>query len=93
MQPATLENDLAACNAYQRGATAAATVRQPTLIFAGSDDKLTKAADGKALADMMPDARFHLISGSGHMLMVENPVEIAKEIGVFYSCNKWLIFS
>lgn len=83
MQPATLANDLMACNAYQHGAAAAQAIRRPALVLAGSDDKLTKAADGKALAEMMSGARFHLVSGSGHMLMVENPVEMAKEISLF----------
>jgi pimeloyl-ACP methyl ester carboxylesterase len=85
MQPAALSNDLAACNAYQHGEATAKNIRLPALVLAGSEDKLTKASDGKALADKMPGARFHLVSGSGHMLMVENPLEIAKEISTFIS--------
>jgi len=83
MQPKSLANDLAACNAYQHGETAARAVRQPVLVLAGSDDKLTKPAAAKALADILTHVQFHLVSGSGHMLMVESPVEIAKEIRMF----------
>jgi pimeloyl-ACP methyl ester carboxylesterase len=75
MQPATLFNDLSACNAYQHG--------KPALVLSGADDKLTKADAGKALAGLMPHGRFHQVTGSGHMLMIENPVEIAKEINSF----------
>ncbi len=83
MQLAALANDLAACNAYQNGEAAAKAVLQPVLVLAGADDKMTKAASGEALADMLPHPRFHLVPGSGHMLMAENPVEMAQEIGVF----------
>ena len=83
MQPAALANDLTACNNYQNGAAAAKAVRQPVLVLSGSDDKLTKAAEGRALTDALPHARFHLIAGSGHMLMVEGPLETAREISTF----------
>jgi aromatic-L-amino-acid decarboxylase len=83
MQPGTLANDLAACNAYQHGEAAAQTIRQPVLVLAGSDDKLTKSAAGKALAARLACAQFHLVSGSGHMLMVEDPIEMVKRISVF----------
>ena len=88
MQPAALANDLSACNAYQGGATAARATDKPALILAGADDKLTKPAAGQALADMLKQARFHLVPGSGHMLMVEDPVEIAKEISSFMALIK-----
>ena len=83
MQTATLANDLSACNAYQHGEAAAQSISQPALVFGGSDDKLTKPAAVKALAEMMPDGRFYPVAGSGHMLMVEATAEIAKEIRAF----------
>jgi pimeloyl-ACP methyl ester carboxylesterase len=83
MQPAALANDLKACNDYQHGETAAKQIHRPVLILAGSEDKLTKPAAGKALSESIPHARFHLVSGSGHMLMVENPIETAQEISIF----------
>jgi pimeloyl-ACP methyl ester carboxylesterase len=83
MQPATLFNDLSACNAYQHGTAAAQGIGKPALVLSGADDKLTKADAGKALAGLMPHGRFHQVTGSGHMLMIENPVEIAKEINSF----------
>jgi len=82
MQSATLFNDLSACNAYQHGTAAAQAINKPALVLSGADDKLTKAEAGRALADLM-HARFQQFAGSGHMLMIENPVEIAKEINSF----------
>lgn len=83
MHPETLANDLAACNAYQHGAAAAAATGKPVLVVAGTDDKLTKPTAGKALAEMIKNSRFSLIPGSGHMLMIEDPVGTAKEISLF----------
>ena len=83
MRPETLANDLSACNAYQGGEEAARNVSQSALVLGGSDDKLAKPVAIKALAEMMPDARFYLVQGSGHMLMIEAPAEIAKEISAF----------
>ena len=81
--PGALLSDLQACHAYQGGAAAAQEIRKPGLILAGLDDKLTKSAEGKALADMIPSAQFHVLPDCGHMPMVEKPAEIAKEISVF----------
>lgn len=82
MQSSTLLNDLTACNAYQHGETAAKSIGKPALVLAGADDKMTKASEGKALAEML-GAQFRVVQGCGHMLMVENPLEIAREIKTF----------
>ena len=78
-----LFNDLTACNNYRHGEEAAKAIRQPVLVLSGQDDKMTKAADGKLLADMIPQAQFHALPACGHMMMVEKPAETAKEISGF----------
>jgi pimeloyl-ACP methyl ester carboxylesterase len=81
--PGALRNDLKACNAYQHGEAAAREIRQPALVLAGPDDKLTRLAEGKALADMIQSGQFHVLHDCGHMPMVESPAETAKEISSF----------
>jgi pimeloyl-ACP methyl ester carboxylesterase len=83
MAPGALLNDLKACHVYQRGEEAAKKIRQPVLILSGLDDKLTRSADGKALAEMIPSAQFHVLPDCGHMPMVEKATETANEINVF----------
>lgn len=78
MQPATLFNDLSACNNYE-GADMPA---KPALVLAGEDDKLTRADDSAALAQKL-GATLRRIAAAGHMLMVEKPAEIASEIKAF----------
>lgn len=81
--PGALYSDLKACNDWQGGAEAAKAVTQPALVIGGADDKLTRAAEGQALAGLMPQGQFHLMADSGHMLMVERPAETAQAINVF----------
>lgn len=82
-----LRNDLAACNAYKQGATAAGIINRPTLILAGQDDKMTKAADGKILAGMVKNAQFQVLPDCGHMIMVEQPAATIEKINAFLSCS------
>jgi pimeloyl-ACP methyl ester carboxylesterase len=71
-----LFNDLAACNAYQNALAAAAQVSVPTSFILGERDMMTPLRAGKALAAAMPNSRTMVLSGAGHMMMVERPDEL-----------------
>jgi pimeloyl-ACP methyl ester carboxylesterase len=75
-RPGVLFNDLNACNAYQNALTAAARVTVPATFILGERDMMTPAKAGKALASALPNARTVVISGAGHMMMVERPDEL-----------------
>lgn len=49
-------------------------IRVPTLLLCGSDDRLTPAADMRAMAGRMPHAVALTVPGAGHALPVEQPV-------------------
>ncbi len=70
-----LHNDLAACNAYQNGMTAAEVVRCPTLVISGTKDKMTPAREGAKVANAIGNAALVEIDGSGHLMLVEKPDE------------------
>lgn len=72
-RPGTLPVDLGACNAYLGGAEAAAAVVCPVLIVAGSKDLMTPARNGRALAELLADARVVTLAGAGHAMMAEQP--------------------
>jgi pimeloyl-ACP methyl ester carboxylesterase len=74
--PGVLHNDLAACNAYQNALAAAAEIKVPATIILGERDMMTPAKAGKTLAAAIPDARTIVLSGAGHMMMVEQPDEL-----------------
>ena len=57
-----------------------ATIQTPTLCFAGSVDGSTPPDLVKSMADKIPNARFVLIDGVGHIPCVETPQYLAREI-------------
>jgi pimeloyl-ACP methyl ester carboxylesterase len=75
-RPGVLFNDLSACNAYQGALAAAAKLAVPTTLILGERDMMTPAKAGKALAAAIPNARTIVLSGAGHMMMVERPDEL-----------------
>src|SRR6201995_3150261 len=75
-----LFNDLAACNAYQNAAVAAAGIKVPATVVIGERDMMTPAKAGKALAAAIPSARTVVLAGAGHMMMVERPDELLAAI-------------
>ena len=68
-----LHQDLAACDAYDNGKTAANKVSCPTLIITGDHDRMTPKREGDKLAAMVEGALLSTIQGAGHMMMVEKP--------------------
>src|SRR6202171_1858129 len=75
-RPGVLFNDLSACNAYQGALAAAAQITVPTTFILGERDMMTPARAGKTLASALPNSRTVVISGAGHMIMVERPDEL-----------------
>jgi pimeloyl-ACP methyl ester carboxylesterase len=65
--------DLAACNAYQGAAEAAARVKCPTLFLCGAMDIMTPPKAAAALAARIPGARTVTLTDAGHMMMIERP--------------------
>lgn len=50
-----------------------AQITQPTLVIAGSEDASTPPALVRAMAEMIPNARFEEIADAGHLPCVEQP--------------------
>jgi pimeloyl-ACP methyl ester carboxylesterase len=75
-RPGVLYRDLNACNSYQNALTAAASVKVPMTLILGERDMMTPAKAGKALAAALPHARTIILSGAGHMMMIEQPDEL-----------------
>lgn len=84
-----LANDLAACNAYQGGLAAAATLACPTLMVAGQRDQMTPARASRplfeALAGAPGGARMITLPGAGHAMMAETPDALSMAIRGFLS--------
>ncbi|MPZ58340.1 MAG: alpha/beta fold hydrolase [Rhizobiales bacterium] len=82
-KPGVLFKDLAACNAYGDGLTAAAKVSAPATLVLGERDMMTPAAGGRQLAAVLPKARVVTLKGAGHMLLSERPDEVLAAVRDF----------
>jgi len=72
-RPGVLYTDLAACNHYAGGLSAAASVRCPTLLLLGQRDLMAPAKNATALAAALADSRVVTVPDCGHSLMTEAP--------------------
>jgi aromatic-L-amino-acid/L-tryptophan decarboxylase len=86
-QPQAIGADLKACNDYTGGAAAAQALQKPALVIAGESDKMARADQVQALADMIEGVHHALLPACGHMMMLEHPIETAAEIKAFLSAT------
>jgi pimeloyl-ACP methyl ester carboxylesterase len=75
-KPGVLFTDLAACDAYRNGLSAAANAAVPATLVLGERDLMTPLKAGRELAAALPSARVVVLNGAGHMLMSERPDEV-----------------
>jgi pimeloyl-ACP methyl ester carboxylesterase len=53
-------------------------LRMPSLVVWGEADQIVPASVGRALADALPHAQFHLLRGCGHLPTLEAPARCAE---------------
>jgi pimeloyl-ACP methyl ester carboxylesterase len=58
-------------------------VRLPVLVVWGESDRVADPEYGRAFAAAIPGARFQLLSGTGHMPMLETPDQLLAAVRVF----------
>ncbi|MEJ2104286.1 MAG: alpha/beta hydrolase [Ignavibacteriaceae bacterium] len=63
-------------------------IKLPTLIISGSEDKLTPPSVMKPMSDQIPNSKFVIVDGAGHMTPIENPEFVNKSIKDFLVNNK-----
>ncbi|MFF2840562.1 alpha/beta fold hydrolase [Paenarthrobacter sp. NPDC057981] len=58
-------------------------IEAPTLVVAGADDIAIPAVQGRAIASLIPGARFSLVPGAGHACTVDKPKETTEILEAF----------
>jgi len=77
-----LFGDFLACDAFdvmQR----VKKIRVPTLLISGSADRMMPPNRAEYLRDQIEGAQLHIVEAAGHMVMVEQPDEVAGLLGEF----------
>lgn len=70
-----------AISLHDRRTALAALRTVPTVVMVGDRDRLTPVEHAEAIADELPDARFVLLPGAGHMITQERHTAVAEAIG------------
>ena len=65
-----------------------AQIAAPTLIFHGDDDPLLPVANGRRLAELIPNNRYVELPGVGHLVPWEEPGRAAKEMREFLATSE-----
>lgn len=76
-RPAVLYSDFLACDAFD-AMQRVNKIRVPTLLITGSADRMMPPNRAEYLRDQIDGAQLHIVQGAGHMVMVEQPDEVAE---------------
>ncbi|MBC7226609.1 MAG: alpha/beta fold hydrolase [Thermoflexales bacterium] len=79
VDPQVVWGDFAACDRFDIRERVG-EIAAPTLVITGSEDRMTPPKFGQWLAERIPGARFVLVEGAGHMVMLEKPDQVAGAI-------------
>lgn len=80
--PEVMHGDFLACDAFDVMARLG-EIRAPTLVIAGTADRLTPAKYARFLAQNIPGAQLVPVENAGHMVMLERPQEVGETVGRF----------
>jgi pimeloyl-ACP methyl ester carboxylesterase len=81
-RPDVLLGDFAACDRFDI-MDRLGEIKVPALVIGGSVDKLTPVKYARYLAEHIPDARLVTVEGAGHMVMLEQPEQVADAVREF----------
>jgi pimeloyl-ACP methyl ester carboxylesterase len=79
VNPRVVWGDFAACDRFDIRERVG-EITAPTLVITGSEDRMTPPKFGQWLAEHIPGARFVLVEGAGHMVMLEKPDQVASAV-------------
>jgi 3-oxoadipate enol-lactonase len=80
---ATVEAHAKACYAFYADGCEVERIRQPALVLHGSEDLIVPAANGRRLAERLPNAEYREYPGRGHNLPLEIPETFAEAVAGF----------
>ena len=81
-RPSVLHSDFLACDSFDV-MQKIGKIRVPTLIICGAEDRMTPVKFSNYLRDHIGGARLEVVTGAGHMVMIEKPDETAKLLEEF----------
>jgi pimeloyl-ACP methyl ester carboxylesterase len=77
-----VHGDFLACDVYDRRAEVG-HIDVPTLIITGDADRMTPVRHAEFLRDQIPGSQLVVVPGAGHMVMLEQPAQVASAVIAF----------
>jgi len=81
-RPRVLHRDFQACDRFDV-LDRLGEIKVPAQVICGVDDRLTPLKSSRFLAEAIPGSRLVTIDGAGHMVMLEQPEEVAGAVKSF----------
>lgn len=81
-RPAVLYSDFLACDAFD-AMERVKKIHVPTLLITGSADRMTPPNRAEYLRDQIEGAQLQIVEGAGHMVIIEQPDEVASLLTEF----------
>ena len=75
--------DLSACNAYENGESASASITAPSLVLMGEEDKMTAPRASQKVVDRLNDAEVVRLPKAGHSMLSEAPNQVLNALSSF----------
>jgi pimeloyl-ACP methyl ester carboxylesterase len=82
MRSSVLFGDLMACDEFDITAQLE-KIHQPALVLCGAADQMTPPKYSEYLHTHLSGSRLRLLNGAGHMVMLEQPEEVAGALAAF----------
>jgi pimeloyl-ACP methyl ester carboxylesterase len=86
-RPSAVAGFRPALDAHERDAALAAFACTPTVVLAGTHDRLTPVPMARRIVDALPSAQLTVFPGAGHMLPVERVEGVAARLAVLVRGN------
>ena len=77
-----LHGDFVACDIFDE-TSLQGRIKAPALIVCGSDDRMTPLRYSEVMHSRIKNSMLHIINGAGHMVMLEQPLMVAKLLDLF----------
>lgn len=81
-RPSVLYNDFLACDRFDVF-DRLGQINQPACVICGTEDRMTPVRNSQQLVDALPAAELVTIPGAGHMVMLEQPEQVATGLEKF----------
>ena len=79
-RPSTISGFRPTLDGHERAAALAAFAHTPTVVLAGTRDRLTPVPMARRIAEALPAAQLTVFPGAGHMLPVERTAGVAARL-------------